>query len=533
MRSRLQAAFVLAALTCSAPPADPEHDDVVESTPKPKSGPGAEIDVATLRSLTAELSSDAYEGRGTGTPGGQRAAKTVASEMEARGFETTANGFALPLTLQGSTAGGVSLRWSQGKHSADVTGFVAQSESPAGPHDWSRALVFVGYGIDNGPQWNDYAGVDVTDKIVVALVGEPDAEPFRARPPSSVGRWTSKLDWARAHGAAGCLVVHTPDAGYDWAVVQTSFSGERFSQLPAPSPPMALRGWLSATSFESLVGLPISRAQRRASEAGGATRVLSRKLEASYEQRIRLVEEVNLVSRIGSGSAPVVIVTAHWDHLGRVPFPVPAQDPIFNGAVDNASGVASLLALGSALARRHRETPLAGTVYLVATAAEEHDLLGSRAFARDLPVPLESVAAAINLDGMNVGDATPTVELVSAGYSTLDALFDSALVRQGRRAVPDRSPQSGAAYRSDHLPFLQLGIPILYPSPGFSGSVDLIRAGQKRTARYHAVSDDFDPAWSFEGALADTQAIYDVVIDIADGKVRPRMLTDPPSPTTR
>lgn len=533
MRLPLVVALVVAATTCSAPSTESEpRGAVAEPTLPPHGGPHAEIDVAALRSLTAELSSDAYEGRGTGTPAGRRVTDAIASHMQARGLVAGPGGFLQPVPLLGSTLGNVSLQWVERKRASAIGGFIAQSESPRGQHDWTRAVVFVGYGIDTVPGWNDYAEVDVTDKVVVALVGEPDAAPFRGDALSPAGRWTSKLERARAHGAAGCLVVHTADAGYDWSVVQASFSGERFELTPGPTPSLALRGWLSSETFEQLAGQSLLDAQQAASEPGGASRPLGGRLATSFNQTTRQVEERNVVGHVGSGEGPAVVVTAHWDHLGRVPSPFHPQDPIFNGAIDNASGVASLLELASAVARRNEKEPLAGTVYFVSTAAEEQGLLGSRAFARSLPVPRPWVAAAVNFDGMNVEDTTPSMELVSAGRSTLDALFGSVLARSGRTAVPDRAPQSGAAYRSDHVPFLQLGIPILYPTPGFSGSAARVHAGQQRTARYHAVSDEFDPAWSFEGAAADTQAVYEVVIDIADGRVRPRMLTPDPGPTS-
>lgn len=534
VRLPLVVALVVATTTCSAPPTESEpHTDAAHAKLPPKGGPRAEIDVADLRDLTAELSSDSYEGRGTGTPAGRRVADAIAAHMQARGLVADPGGFLQPVPLLGSTLSEVSLQWLEGKRATPMRGFVAQSESPSGQHDWTRGVVFVGYGIDTVPGWDDYANVDVTGKIVIALVGEPDAGPFRGRGMSSAGRWTTKLERARAHGAAGCLVVHSADAGYDWAVVQSSFSGERFELRPAPTPPIALRGWLSSETFEQLSGESLLDAQRHASELGGASRPLEGRLAASFTQTTRPLKEHNIVGRVGSGQEPVVVVTAHWDHLGRVPLPSHPDDPIFNGAIDNASGVASLLALASAVGRRHREDPLIGTVYFVSTAAEEQGLLGSRAFARKLPVPTPWVAAAVNFDGMNVQDATPTMELVSAGRSTLDALFGSALARTGRTAVPDRAPQSGAAYRSDHVPFLRLGIPILYPTPGFSGSAALVRAGQERTARYHDVSDEFDPTWSFQGAAADIQAVYEVVLDIADGHVRPRMLQAEPAPTSR
>ncbi|MBV1859196.1 MAG: hypothetical protein KUG77_12350, partial [Nannocystaceae bacterium] len=255
MCSRLLAALVLSATTCSVPSSEsaPRREGA-EPRPLVKGGPHMEINAAVLRSLTAELAHDSYEGRGTGTPGGRRATEMIASQMKARGLDPSGEGFMQPLLLLGSTLGNVSLRWAKGKRSSELEGFIAHSESPNGHHEWRREMVFVGYGIDTVPDWDDYAGIDVTDTVVIALVGEPDVGPFRDRPRSSAGRWTSKLESARAHGAAGCMVVHTADAGYDWSVVQASFSGKHFDLAPPPTSPLTLRGWLSSAPFAQLTG---------------------------------------------------------------------------------------------------------------------------------------------------------------------------------------------------------------------------------------------------------------------------------------
>jgi len=431
------------------------------------------------------LADDALEGRGTGTAAGTRTTAWISERFRALGLEPEFQ--AVPLT--GSTTTVL-------ETSNLGTEVLVHSEYASGVHEGAWTLVDAGYGIV-APEhdWDDYAGLDVAGAVVVVKSGEPrlpgrfDDEALTVH-----GRWTTKLHRARDGGAAGCLIVHDRQgAGYPWSVVETSFSAERFAAVPAPMPALAVWGWLR--------------------EPPGADRLTLR-----FEQHTRLVTERNVLARVGTGKAPFVVVTAHWDHLGTGP------DGVFNGAMDNASGVASLLALADALARHDRAHPLGGTVVFAATAAEEVGLFGSEVLAASLD-PRE-VVGAINLDGMNVGAVTETVELVAAGRSTLDDVFASALSRQGRRALPDQSPQSGAAFRSDHLAFLRRDVPVLYPQPGFTEVTDpaVLAFAKSRTRRYHTPSDDYDPTWSFEGAVADTRAIFEVVLELVGGDVRPRML---------
>ena len=371
---------------------------------------------------------------------------------------------------------------------------ILHSELESGTYDETWPLVDAGYGIV-APEFDhdDFAGLSVAGSIVVVRSGEPSVPgAFDDDAMTVHGRWTRKLEHARERGAAGCLIVHDTDgAGYPWAVVESSFTGERFAASPAPQRPLEIWGW-------------VAKAPK------------TERLTARFEQRVRSVQDHNVVGRVGSGHAPFVVVTAHWDHLGT------SDTGVFNGAMDNASGVAALLVLARAVKTRHDAKPLAGTIVFAATAAEEVGLHGATTLAASLQG--QDVVAAINLDGMNVGPVTPTVELVAPGLSTLDALFTTAVERQGRRVLDDQSPSDGAAFRSDHAPFAARGIPTLYPQPGYSTVSDpaLLAFAKERARRYHTTDDAFDASWSFEGAVADTTALYEVIIDLADAEVRPR-----------
>lgn len=442
--------------------------------------PAPTIVPATMRRYTAALAHDDMQGRGTASEGGRRATTWIAARMEELGLDVERQ--AVPLVAYNTTV-----------HALDANAIV-HSELSSGTYDQAWPLVDAGYGIV-APEYDhdDFAGLSLDGAVVVVRSGEPSKPgAFDGDALTVHGRWTTKLERARARGAAGCLLVHDPDgAGYPWGVVESSFTGERFAAAPGPSRPLQLWGW-------------IAEAPSR------------KRLTARFEQRVRAVQEHNILGRVGSGRAPFVVVTAHWDHLGT------RAGDVFNGAMDNASGVASLLVLARAVKARHDAKPLAGTVVFAATAAEEVGLHGATRLAASM-AELDIVAA-INLDGMNVGPVTPTVELIAPGLSTLDDLFAAAIGLQGRRVLGDQSPSDGAAFRSDHAPFAAQGIATLYPQPGYSTVSDptLLAFGRARARRYHTTEDDFDDSWSFEGAVADSMALYEVIIDLANAEVRPR-----------
>lgn len=472
--------LALSLLGCCSDAAEPSRPVEASVRVANETGPAPTIDASTLRRYTAALAHDQMQGRGTGSDGGRRATAWIAARMEEIGLEVERQ--PVPLVAYDTTV------------REAPTGAIIHSEREAGTYDEAWRLVDAGFGIVAAEyDRDDYAGLSVEGAIVVVRSGEP-SEPgsFDGDALTEHGRWTTKLERARERDAAGCLLVHdTEGAGYPWSVVESSFEGERFAAAPGPSRPLQLWGWVAEAPS-------------------------SKRLTARFEQRVRTVQGHNVLGRVGSGRAPFVVVTAHWDHLGTT------SAGIFNGAMDNASGVASLLALARALKTRHDVKPLAGTVVFAATAAEEVGLHGARTLAASLQD--HDVVAAINLDGMNVGPVTPTVELIAPGLSTLDDLFGAAVQRQGRRVLDDQSPSDGAAFRSDHAPFAERGIPILYPQPGYSTVSDpaLLAFAKDRARRYHTTDDEFDGSWSFDGAVADTTALYEVVVDLADAEVRPR-----------
>ncbi|MEM6290078.1 MAG: M20/M25/M40 family metallo-hydrolase [Myxococcota bacterium] len=481
------------------------------------------ITAEALRRRTALLADDAMEGRGTDTPGGRRAVQAIEADLRAHGIAPAGDdgSYLQAVPLTGSRVDALSLqidglgaplRW---QHGRDVQ---LGTEAPSGTHAWRGPMVFAGYGV-TAPEydWDDYANLDVRGALVLVLVGDPPVPGrFEDDALTYYGRWTYKLERARALGAAGVLIVHDERAaGYDWAVVQTSFGGERFTADDAEGPLM-LRGWIAREAAAALArrhGSTLDHWRVRA-RLGDGLRLRST-ASATVTATRRELREHNVVGRIGTGRAPAIAITAHWDHLGR------RGDAIFNGALDNASGVAALLTLAEALQAEHERAPFPGTLYVVATAAEEQGLWGSRRFVAAPPAPLNTFIAAVNFDGMNVGPTTNVVELVGAGRSTLDDVFASALAQQGRRAVPDRGPSTGAAFRSDQFVFAGHDIPTLYAQPSIVDSLD--PRLRDRARRYHTPEDVYEPAWSFEGAVADLQATFDVVQTVARGEVRPRL----------
>lgn len=472
--------LALLLLGCCSDAAEPSRPVAAPVRAAKETAPAPTIDASTLRRYTAALAHDRMQGRGTGSEGGRKATAWIAARMEEVGLEVERQ--PVPLVAYDTTV------------REAPTGAIIHSELQAGTYEETWRLVDAGFGIVAAEYaHDDYAGLSVDGAIVVVRSGEP-SEPgaFDGDALTEHGRWTTKLDRARERGAAGCLLVHdTKGAGYPWSVVESSFEGERFAEAPGPSRPLQLWGWVAEAPA-------------------------SKRLAARFEQHVRSIQEHNVLGRVGSGGAPFVVVTAHWDHLGTT------EAGVFNGAMDNASGVASLLALARAVKTRHDTKPLAGTVVFAATAAEEVGLHGARALLASM-VDLD-VVAAINLDGMNVGPVSPTVELVAPGLSTLDDLFGAAVHRQGRRVLDDQSPADGAAFRSDHAPFAAQGIPTLYPQPGYSTVSDaaLLAFAKGRAHRYHTTRDEFDGSWSFEGAVADSTALYEVIVDLADAEVRPR-----------
>ncbi len=532
-------------------PAGPSFDKVMsENRDLFTQGPVAEIasqqiDEPTLRAHLRYLSDDLLEGRGTGTRGGLLAARYIAAQFESLGLDPAAPGgsFLQSVALQGKTTDPASLLLFQGGkgESLDLAfgrDFVAGSDLSQPTIPVTGDLVFVGYGIHAPEQgWDDYQGIDVQGKILVMLVNEPPpsaAEPllFEGAALTYYGRWTYKFEEAQRRGAAGVLLIHTnQSAGYGWEVVRNSWTGEQFSLATAQAEKaLRLKGWIAeepARRLLRLAGTDLDRLRQAASQRGFTPVPLTGRLATTLQTEVRRVAAPNVVA-LFRGSDPtlrqqVVVYTAHWDHLGIRPDQ--PGDNIYNGAIDNASGVAGLIAL----ARAYAALPVRPkrSILFLATTAEEQGLLGSEFYLQSPLVPLDQTIACLNLDSLNVLGTTADVVPLGATYSTLDSLVATVAREVNLTISPDESPEQGRFFRSDHFPFVKRGIPSISLLAGQNvvGQtrewVAQQRAEIART-RYHQPGDEYSPQWDLSGLIQQVRFAFAVGLRVAREETPPQ-----------
>ncbi len=388
-------------------------------------------------------------------------------------------------------------------------------------------MVFVGYGI-NAPErdWNDYEGVDVTGKTVIILVNDPDWEsddlegPFGGKAMTYYGRWTYKYEEAARQGAAGAIIVHdTAPASYGWNVVESSWSGtQAYPQRGENAPPLTImNGWVqkdSARQILAAAGQDLDELTAAAKTEDFAAVELGLSASTSFENTFRSFTSQNVIALLRGTEAPeeYVLHTAHWDHLGTCNPPADDGDNICNGAVDNATGTAALVALAEAHAKAG--APRRSLVFLAVTA-EESGLLGASYYASNPVFPLNQTVGGINMDAFQVAGPAKDVTVVGPGKSQLDLFLDAALKADDRVATPNPKPEAGYYYRSDHFAFAKQGVPMLY----IDGGEDLIDGGIEAGAavaadytenRYHGPKDEFNEEWDWSGVMADLQLFYQI-----------------------
>ena len=391
-------------------------------------------------------------------------------------------------------------------------------------------LVFVGYGIvEPALDWNDYAGLDMKGKTAVILVNDPgfvtnDPALFKGRAMTYHGRWTYKFEEAARQGAAGAIIVHEEaPAAYPWAVLQ---NGAARPQLVIESADggalrVGLEGWMTrdaALRVFAAAGLDYDTVKAAAAQRGFRPVPLGLTASASVRNGIRRARSSNVVGVLPGTERPgeYVIITAHWDHLGKaLAF---GGDAIFNGALDNATGTAGLLELARAFGEV-RPRP-ERSVLFVAFTGEEYGLLGSEYFGDHPTVPLAMVAGGLNIDGMGVIGRTRDVSVLGYGSSQLEERLRDAAARQGRVLQPEPTPEKGYYYRSDHFNLVRHGVPMLYAKSGIDSATHGAEWGLAQQAdyvanRYHKPSDEFDPGWDLGGAIDDLQLYFDVLNGLA------------------
>jgi len=393
----------------------------------------------------------------------------------------------------------------------------------------------VGYGIVAPEyQWDDYKGADLKGKVLLVMNNDPESDDrlFAGKTRLYYGRWPYKYEQAARLGAAGAIVIHTtPSAGYKWQVVQTSNTGEVVS-LPAEGEPrLPVKAWATEEACRKIarLGGQDLDALRAAAEKRDFKPVpLGVTVSLVLQNEVQRRQSANVLAKI-PGSDPLlakeaVLYTAHHDHLGKKIDAKPGEDAIYNGALDNASGVASLLSVAAAM----KALPGAPkrTVYFASVTAEEQGLLGSRYLAAHPPVPAGRIAANVNVDGMSIWGRTKDLTMVGLGKSSLDDYILALAAMQGRKVVPDQFPDRGYFYRSDQFNFAKMGIPAAY----FGAGTDVIGKppgwGKEQQERfeatdYHQPSDELRPGWELSGAVEDAQLLFYLGLKVANAAKMP------------
>src|SRR5437016_13856734 len=452
MRARVIFALLLLAPACSGPPR-----------------PTISIDGDSIKTHIQKLGSDALQGRGSGGTGEKLATTYINDFYHSLGLKTQFQ--PVPMVGITSKASRVELTGQSGKKTLKYgDDFVVWSKQEKDSISASAELVFCGYGVVAPEyQWNDFKN-DVKGKIIVVLSNDPQQEDqtkLGGKAMTYYGRWTYKFEEAARQGAAGGLIIHeTEFASYPWEVVRGSWSGEQFDIVRPDkgASTVPLQGWITRGVAEALfksAGLDFDDMKKQSLQQDFKPVPLGIKASVEVKNKMRTVDSRNVIGLLEGSEKPdeYIVFTAHWDHLGVGE----AQDGdnIYHGAVDNASGIASIMEIARA-ATKIQPRPKRSLVFMAVTG-EEQGLLGSEHYVNNPVFPLNKTLANINVDGANVFGRTDNhIEVVGFGYTTLEDLLKDVVAGQQRTVIPDESPEAGHYFRSDQFSFAKKGVPALY-----------------------------------------------------------------------
>jgi Zn-dependent M28 family amino/carboxypeptidase len=507
------------------------------------------ITAANLLAYIKVLASDEFEGRAPGSKGEDLTVKYISEQFKALGLK--------PGNPNGSYTQEVPLA---GITTAPIASFTVGDKTIAlkFPDDFvassarlqpeikleNSEVVFVGYGVV-APEygWDDYKDVNVRGKTILMLINDPpvpdptdptklDQKMFKGRAMTYYGRWTYKYEIAAKKGAAAAVIIHeTEPAAYPYSVVKTSWAKENF-EIDATNKNMdavPVRSWITHEVAEKLLvdsGQDFAALKKAAVTKEFRPVPIDAKANFVLKQTVRPFKSHNVIGKIDGADSSLknewVIYSAHWDHLGR--HAELKDDQIFNGALDNASGVATILEIAKAY--RKLPTPTKRSILFMAPTAEEAGLLGAKFYANNPIYPLGKTLADINVDGANAWGKTKDIEDISDGNSTLDDMLGEAASRHDRVLKPNSQPEKGGFYRADHFEFSKLGVPSLYPGAGKEviGKPDgfgMQKSKDYIAKHYHQPSDEVDPAWDLSGAAEDAVLLFEVGYQVANGDKYP------------
>lgn len=508
-----------------------------------------------MRERVKRLSADDFEGRGPGTDGGKRAAQYIADELKASGVEPASNSsYYQNVKLVGVKADPKTvLRVGQ---PGDATGqqynfgddFVATTGTQKANTAVNAEIVFVGYGID-APlyKWNDYKGPadDYKGKVLMMLVNDPAAtekEPdlFGGKALTYYGRWTYKFEEAARRGAAGVILIHTTEsAGYGWNVVRTSNGNWRYEiarTATDKTPFLQFKSWATNDAADKMmkqVGLNLESLKTKANSRDFQPVNTNLAITLNLNSELKTFESPNVAGKVEGSDAKLkseyVVFSGHWDHLG-IGEPDAKGDKIYNGAYDNASGVAAILGIADVLAKMpKKERPKRSMLFLFPTA-EEQGLLGADYYTRNPLVPLSKTAANVNIDGVNFFGKVSDFMPLGAERSSIMTQIEEAAAERKMTVKSDTRPEQGFFFRSDHFPFAKFGVPAVSLQHGDRFISPLSKEAESffkdYTAKYyHQVSDEYHDWWDASAMVQEAELALAIGIKLANAKVLPKYNT--------
>ena len=508
-------------------------------------GRTASFDADKMRERVKTLSADDFEGRGPGTEGGTKAAQYIADELKASGVKPVNNGsYFQNVQLVGVKADPQTML-TVGPNSFRLgDDFVATTSSQSAKVAIDADLVFVGYGID-APQykWNDYKGkpADYRGKVLLMMVNDPPAtraEPglFGGKALTYYGRWTYKYEEAARRGTAGVILIHTTDsAGYGWNVVRTSNGNWRYEIARSANdktPFLKLKAWATndaATKMLAAANLNLDDLRKRANSRNFKPVATGLKVKLDLNSELKRLESPNVVGTVEGSDAKLkneyVVFSAHWDHLG-IGEPDARGDRIYNGAYDNASGVASVLGIAEVLAKiPQKQRPKRSFLFLFPTA-EEQGLLGAEYYSHQPLIPLAKTAADINIDGVNFFGKISNFMPLGAERSTMMTSIAKAAAARKFKITTDTKPEQGFFFRSDHFPFAKVGVPSINLQHGDTFVVPLKGEADEffkdyNAKFYHQPSDEYKDWWDMSAMIQEAEFALAVGVDIANSPTMP------------
>jgi Zn-dependent M28 family amino/carboxypeptidase len=510
----------------------------------------SKFDAAKMKERVIRLSSDEFEGRGPGTEGGKKAAQYIADQMKAAGVKPANKGsYFQKVKLVGVKADPNTKLQVMGKTGTEsfnfADDFVATTGAQSGEINVDSEIVFVGYGIDSDLyNWHDYSGSpdQYKGKVLLILVNDPPAtetEPnlFGGKALTYNGRWTYKYEEAARRGAAGVILVHTTEsAGYGWNVVRTSNGNWRYEIARTPgdtTPYLQFKSWATFDTAKKILasaGQNIDDLIASAKKRGFKPVNTGLRAKLNLKSELKTFDSPNVVGVV-NGSDPkmkseYVVFSAHWDHLG-IGSPDDGGDKIYNGAYDNASGVAAVLGIAAVLAKMpEKQRPKRSFMFLFPTA-EEQGLLGAEYYSRNPLVPLSKIAANVNIDGVNFFGKVKNFTPLGMERSSMSEQILEAARERGLEITSDSQPEQGFYFRSDHFPFAKVGVPSVNFQHGDKFEPALPgEAGEffkdYNSKYYHQASDQFHDWWDMNAMIQEAELALAIGAKIANAPQMPR-----------